>query len=132
MTAASDGDAQIRLTIPAASSYVALARAATSSICARLGFTIDCLDDLTLAVDEAVALMLTDSKPGSHIECRWTPEPTGLRIDVTSVSRSGRPPRQTTFSWTVLTALVDDVTTSTSGEDVTLTLRVACDATVVS
>ncbi|MDP4014313.1 MAG: hypothetical protein U0990_05375 [Candidatus Nanopelagicales bacterium] len=132
MTPANPADDAIRLTIPAASSHLALARAATASICARLGFTIDRLDDMTLAIDEAVALMLSDAVPGTQIRCEWTPEPNGLRIDVTSVSSSGRPPRRKTFSWIVMSALVDELTTSLSGNEATLTFRTARNASVAS
>ncbi|MCB0917331.1 MAG: hypothetical protein KDC39_02045 [Actinobacteria bacterium] len=105
--ASGPGSAPVELTFPASSEYLALARAATQATCARLNFTIDQLEDVTLAIDEAAALLIGDAVPGTEIACKWYTTATDLTITVTSVSTAGRPPRTTTFSWTVLSALVD-------------------------
>lgn len=120
----SGADSAIELSIPASSAYLGLVRAATSGVCARSGFTLDRLDDVTLAMNEAVALLLGDTVLGSQLRCRWTMRPQDLVIRVTSVSSSGRVPRKTTFAWTVLSALVDEVDSGIDADEVTLTLRV--------
>ncbi len=123
---------RVELRIPASSAYLSLARAATAGICARLDFPLDRLDDLTLAVDEAASLLLLDSRPGTELVCAWEPEGTAVRILLTSASTSGRTPRTTSFSWTVLSALVDDASARIDDGHVTLELRADSAAVAVS
>jgi len=122
----------VLLRIPAASAYLSLARATTTATCARLDFSLDQLQDITLAVDEALSLVLLDAVPGSELVCRWTPQPTGVLIDISSTSTSGRTPRTTTFAWMVLTALVDKATANIQDGVVTLSLQAARAQAVVS
>lgn len=102
----------ITLRVPASGSHLVLARAAVSSICADLDFPVDTLDDVRLAVDEACSLLLADATPGSSLELRMSVLPFAT-LDITITATTGRrwlPPRRS-FSWTVLQALVDEVTT---------------------
>lgn len=117
----SDSDV-VELRIPASSAYLALVRATTNSTCARGNFPLDRLDDVTLAVDEAVSLLMSDSLPGTSLTCRWLPSDSGITITIASVSSAGRPPRTRSFSWTVLDALVDHAHASIVDGIVTLTL----------
>lgn len=48
----------VELTVPASASYVSVLRTVTASLAARRDFTIDEIDDLRIAVDEASALLL--------------------------------------------------------------------------
>ncbi len=121
---ASSISGEVRLDIPASSAYLSLARVATSSICARLDFSLEQLEDLTLAVDEALSLLLLDAVPGTGLVCRWTPGEHGVDIAITSTSQSGRIPRANTFSWTVLSALVDSVAASVADGHVTISMGV--------
>lgn len=98
--------------MPAEASHVALVRTATAAICAGADFTLDCLDDLQLAVDEACAVALGDALPGSRLDVCWQVDGRDVRIDVRCPSRSGAPIATTTFAWTVLTALVERVETA--------------------
>jgi serine/threonine-protein kinase RsbW len=122
----------VTLQIPASSAYLSLARAATTSICARVDFPLDRLEDITLAVDEALSLLLLDAVPGTQLECSWTPAPGGVVIAMSSHSTSGRVPRSTTFAWTVLSALVDRAEATITEGVVTLSLTAARAETVVS
>lgn len=123
---------RVELRIPASSAYLSLARAATAGICARLDFPLDRLDDLTLAVDEATSLLLLDSRPGSELSCVWEPDGSSVRILLTSHSTSGRTPRTTSFSWTVLSALVDEASARIADGMVTLELRAQGSGVAVS
>jgi serine/threonine-protein kinase RsbW len=122
---ATQSQGPVALHIPAASAYLALARAATAAVCARLDFPVDLLEDTALAVDEAASLLLQDAVAGSELTCSWTPDGDDLLIQVTSESQSGRTPRETTFAWTVLTALVNGVTADLADNRVTLSLTVS-------
>ncbi len=102
----------ITLRVPADGSHLVLARAAVSSICADLDFPVDRLDDVRLAVDEACSLLLADAARGSSLELRMSVLPFAT-LDITITALTGHrwlPPRRS-FSWTVLQALVDEVTT---------------------
>ncbi len=117
----------VELVMPASSAYLALVRATTNSTCARLDFTIERLDDVTLAVDEAVSLLIGDAVPGTPVRCRWIPTDTGVQITITTVSSAQRAPRSTTFAWTVLAALVDEASSTYTDPEVVVTLSAARD-----
>lgn len=123
---------RVELQIPASSAYLSLARATTTGVCARLDFPIDRLEDLSLAVDEAISLLLLDAVPGTELVCAWEPLAGGVRIDITSTSSSGRTPRTTTFAWTVLNALVNEASASIADGRVTVSLAADRDAVEVS
>ncbi len=110
-------DPAITLRIPAAPSHAVLVRVAAAAICARLDFPVDRIEDVRLAVDESVALLLRDAAPTGQIEARFTPDPPdGLRVVIEGLTRQGRSPDRTSFTWTVLVALVDDVTATVTAD----------------
>ncbi|MGV1004661.1 MAG: anti-sigma regulatory factor [Candidatus Nanopelagicales bacterium] len=118
-------DPSVTLQIPAQGAYVALIRAAVSAMCARLQFTVDRIDDVKLAVDEAAALLLGDAPPGSTLFVTLTPDdPQGLQVAMSAPTVHGRSLKRDSFTWTVLTALVDEVV-ATVGADKTLTVSLA-------
>ena len=122
----------VRLQIPASSAFLSLARATTTGVCARLDFQLDRLEDLSLAVDEAISLLLLDAVPGTDLICTWEPMDGGVRIDLTSTSSSGRTPRTTTFAWTVLKALVNEASALIEDGRVTVSLTADRDPVGVS
>jgi serine/threonine-protein kinase RsbW len=120
-----DLDPAVTLRIPAQGAYVVLVRAAVSAMCARLDFTIDRIEDIKLAVDEAAALLLSDAAAGATLEVRFTPDaPDGLRVTMTCPTVHGRQLARDSFTWTVLTALVDEVV-ATVAPDRSLTIDLA-------
>ncbi len=56
--------AEVRLSIPADSAYVAVPRSVVGNLAARNDFTVDAIDDLRIAVDEACALLLPQATDG--------------------------------------------------------------------
>lgn len=106
-----DGD-RVELSVPADAAYVSTLRICAASLGARCDLTVDDIEDLRLAVDEACALLLTcDSgddtlRAGFTLRGRelcvetWVHTPDGA--DAGSIDRHG-------FAWTVLGALVTDV-----------------------
>lgn len=108
-------DPAVTLRVPAESAYVALIRAAVSAMCARLDFTIERLEDVKLAVAESAALLLSDAPDGASLDVRFTPDaPQGLRVEMTCPTMHGRSLPRDSFTWTVLTALVDEVVATVS------------------
>jgi serine/threonine-protein kinase RsbW len=120
----------VRLTIPSDTRNVALARTVAAAMSARADLPLDQLEDVRLAVDEAVSQLILDATPGTPIECSFTIVGESLSISVSGHSVSGSVPATGTFSWTVLTALVDDVTATVQDGTLTLRLRVTRDIEV--
>lgn len=102
---------EVVLTVPADSSFVSLARTAAVCVAARADFTLDALDDLQLAVDEACALVIAHAAPGADLTATFRASDGRVWIDVAATSVSSEPASPTSFAWTVLTALVDRVRT---------------------
>jgi serine/threonine-protein kinase RsbW len=101
----------VELKLPADGAYLSVLRTATAGLAARLDFTLDEIEDLRIAVDEACALLLTDAPEKGELSCIFSLSPQALSVTVTAPSQSGRPPRPNTFAWTVLTALAGEVDT---------------------
>jgi serine/threonine-protein kinase RsbW len=115
----------VTLTFPADTRNVALARSLAAAMCARADLPLDRLEDVRLAVDEAAAQLIADASEGSQVRCDFTLGSASLDIVVSVPSRSGAVPATTTFSWTVLSALVDSVSASVSDGRVELSLQVS-------
>lgn len=99
----------VELRLPADGAYLSVLRTATAGLAARLDFTLDEIEDLRIAVDEACALLLTDVPSGAELICQFTLSAEALSVTVSAPSRTGRLPRRHTFAWTVLTALAGEV-----------------------
>jgi serine/threonine-protein kinase RsbW len=111
------------LTLPAAGAYLSVLRTTTAALASRLDFTLDAIEDLRIAVDEACALLLPHALPGSTLECVFELTDAGLLVRVT-VPTADRPELdRESFAWTVLTALVDDVTSAAEDGHVSVSLR---------
>jgi serine/threonine-protein kinase RsbW len=118
--ATTQGDV-VELRLPADGAYLSVLRTATAGLAARLDFTLDEIEDLRIAVDEACALLLPDAEPGASMTCVFALSGQTLSVTVTVPSRTGRVPRRNTFAWTVLTALAGDVDTAI-GDDGTVSV----------
>lgn len=115
---------EVDVRIPAEGAYLSVLRMVTAGLAARLEFTLDEIEDLKIAVDEACAMLLAQAVPGGDIEVAFTVEQDALRVGVTVATLDGRAPSRETFSWTVLTALTGEVDAAVGTEDrVTITLR---------
>lgn len=115
----------VTLTFPADNRNVALARTVAAAMSARADLPLDQLEDVRLAVDEAVSQLILDAPAAAaDVTCTFTLVGTQLDITVSAPTATGIPPATDTFSWTVLTALVDNVTASVAAGVVTLELHV--------
>ena len=69
----------VELRIPADSAYLAVLRTATAGLAARLDFTLDDIEDLRIAVDEACAMVLPQAREDSDLTCTFDLDPPGSR-----------------------------------------------------
>ena len=107
--ASKQSDDVVELRLPADGAYLSVLRTATAGLAARLDFTLDEIEDLRIAVDEACAMLLPDAVEDAGLVCLFSLSPEALGITVSVPTRSGRVPRRSTFAWTVLTALAGEV-----------------------
>lgn len=101
----------VQIRLPAASAYLSVLRTATAGLAARLDFTLDEIEDLRIAVDEACAMLLPHAIDGAQLTCRYHLGPATLDVTVTIPTTDGVLPERDTFSWTVLSALAGEVDT---------------------
>ncbi|GAA4204507.1 anti-sigma regulatory factor [Actinocatenispora rupis] len=102
------------LTVPADGAYLSVLRTATAGLAARLHFTLDEIEDLRIAVDEACAMLLAGAPAGTELTCRFEVTQGTLTIAVSVPNTGQRLPGTETFAWMVLTALAGTVSSSVS------------------
>jgi serine/threonine-protein kinase RsbW len=99
----------VTIRLPAASAFLSVLRTATAGLAARLDFTLDEIEDLRIAVDEACAMLLAQAVPGANLECTFELAADTMRVAVRALTLDGQQPARDTFAWTVLTALAGEV-----------------------
>jgi len=97
--------AEVTLTVPADSIYLSVVRTAAAGLGARLDFTLDDIEDLRIAVDEACALLLKQARAASQMRCEFTVDDHALGVRASALCDHPTVPSRDGFSWTVLTAL---------------------------
>ena len=107
----------VELSMPAESAYLSVLRTATAGLAARLDFTLDEIEDLRIAVDEACAMLLAQAIPGTSLDCGFDLGTDQVTITVSVVAAQPRIPAKDTFAWTVLSALAGDVDSRLDPDD---------------
>ena len=107
----------VQLSMPAESAYLSVLRTATAGLAARLDFTLDEIEDLRIAVDEACAMLLAQAIPGTSLECGFDLGADQVTITVSVVAAEPRIPAKDTFAWTVLSALAGTVDSRLDADD---------------
>ena len=79
-------DDVIRLVLPAEPDYGRIARIAASSLALRLGLTFAEIEDLRLAIDETVILLLRPEGDAGDITLEFTVAPGALVVDATTTA----------------------------------------------
>jgi serine/threonine-protein kinase RsbW len=115
---------QVTIRMPAEGAYLSVLRTATAGLAARLDFTLDEIEDLRIAVDEACGMLLAQAAPGADLECDFTLGEDRMSIAVSTLAAHPCPPARDTFAWTVLAALAGSVDAWVGpGDRVTVMLR---------
>ena len=117
----------VRVSVPPRAEFLALLRTITGSVATRMQLPLDTIDDLRLAVDEAVAFLLTTNRNAARVEMRLVPGDAELMTTILADSHVERwPPRgyQETLSWQVISGLTDAASISrTERGAATITFR---------
>lgn len=106
----SETNAELRL--PADSAYVAAVRLTTAALAARLGFTLEDLEDARIAVSEACNLLLDaggsdGAESAGMIDIRFGLDDRSLSVDISAADRGELD--LDSFSWQVLDAVSVDL-----------------------
>ncbi len=114
MPGAEPSGPQIRLSVPADGAFLSLIRTTSAAVAARLDLTIDEIEDLRIAVDEAAAILLgepgaADGRADRSVEVTFGLDPETFVISLSTETGATAAPDQTGFGWTVLSALVGSV-----------------------
>jgi serine/threonine-protein kinase RsbW len=118
-----DGDV-VDVRVPADGAYVATLRLTSASLAARCDLTVDDIEDLRLAVDEACALLLPHAEPGSTMHARFELASGQLAVttSVDSPNASAASPDRSGFAWSVLSALASQVDVVGDGGKLSITV----------
>jgi serine/threonine-protein kinase RsbW len=100
---------EIEIAVPAEAAYLAVLRTAAAGLATRLDFTLDDIEDLRIAVDEACSILLGQAVRGSHLVCRFHLSGDALTVVVEVESAQPTIPTRHGFAWTVLSALASSV-----------------------
>jgi serine/threonine-protein kinase RsbW len=120
---------EVTIRMPADGAYLSVLRTATAGLAARLDFTLDEIEDMRIAIDEACAMLLSQAIPGSTLACDFTLGGDTMRISVSVRCLAPRLPSGDTFAWTVLSALAGSVDAQVGpGDMLTIVLRKSRDS----
>jgi serine/threonine-protein kinase RsbW len=117
----SDSDV-VEMRVPASVAYVSTLRLTAASLAARCDLTVDDIEDLRLAVDEASALLLPHAVDGATLDATFRLASGSLIVRTSVRSRDAAQPDRDGFAWTVLGALASTVDVAHDGERLAITV----------
>jgi serine/threonine-protein kinase RsbW len=111
--------------VPALRRFVAPVRGMTVALAAQCGLTVDEIEDLQMAVDEACSLLLPhagESNPWLQADYRLSDGELAVEVGVPVSAGSQSRLDRDGLSWTVLTALADRLEISDEGQTLKICL----------
>ena len=113
----------VTVKVPPRADHLALLRTAVGWMAGRDDFTIDQVDDLKMAVEEA-AVQLLRHGGDSDITLDLLPTRTGVEARLRATVHSVEPViDESSFSWVILKALADDLQVDAEEDVATIVLR---------
>lgn len=112
----------VTLRVPPEADHVTLLRTVVSGIAARRNYTLEQVEDLRMAVEEAAVLLLRHGD-GTPLELNAVVEDERLQVELsTDISTPESVVDPSSFSWKILQALTDDLSTAKTGTRTSLKL----------
>ena len=111
-------DRSIHVTVPTGTEFLTLIRMVTDGVATRMRLPLDAIDDLRLAVDEAVAFLLTTQLKARRLDVRLESTDGELRATVGTDSPIELwPPDdyRSTLPWLIISGLADDASIGRTG-----------------
>jgi len=99
---------QVRLVIPARSRYLRLARLTAAGLAGDLGYPVDAIEDLRIAVDELCASVIDGCPPDAELELVYREVAGGLVVEGTCRARSTAAPDLHSVARELLNMLADE------------------------
>lgn len=112
-----EGANVVEVRVPADPGQLAVMRAVVGDLAMRADFDVDSIADIRLAVDEACSSLVRLAAKAATLVCRFHSDSAGITVAVEVGSDERSEPRKDTFSWRVLSALADSVSTSVEAAD---------------
>lgn len=112
----------VEVRVPAEPGYVSIVRLAAAGLAARCDLTVDDIEDLRLAVDEACALLLPHVIHGTPLQVQFRPAPGCVQVEASVATHDTAELNRTGFAWTVLEALAGTVEVRSDDGRVTVVL----------
>ncbi len=100
----------MHISVPARAEFLALLRSVTGGVATRMKLSLDVIDDLRLAVDEAVAFLLATNRNAARVEMRLDATDAGLTATIGADSPMELwPPHDygSSLPWQVISGLTD-------------------------
>jgi serine/threonine-protein kinase RsbW len=110
-----DGRADVELRLPADGAYASVLRTTTAGLAARLDFTMDDIEELRIAVGEALALVLPEADPGADLTCRFHLGAGTMTVQVETRATDDPQPDYDSFAWQVLDTLASEAAVESTG-----------------
>lgn len=107
-----DSASVVEVRVAAQPEQLAVMRAVVGDLAMRADFDVDSIADIRLAVDEACSSLVRLAAASASLVCRFQSGAEGLTVTAEVISSESSGPRKDTFSWRVLSALTDSVSTS--------------------
>jgi serine/threonine-protein kinase RsbW len=111
---------EVRLTMPASPDLLRVARLTAAGLANRVGFNIDEVEDVKIALDELCFSLVGDASGGGTLDLRFVLEPGALVIEGAGPANGGpdRDADTRELSALILDAVVDEHEISREGEEV--------------
>lgn len=118
----------VELTVPAQATFLDVVRTATAGLAARLSLSLDDIEDLRSAVNEACSMVLALPAPAdaATLTCRYEVSAGALAVRVSApVHETAQLPARHSFAWRVLTTHATGVDGAVEGGEAWIELRKA-------
>ena len=102
-----DGENIVRLSVPAALEYVRIVRLTGSGVASRLGFDVEEIENLRVAIDE-LASMAIEASDGGMLDISFRSGENELRIEGRAPAQSGAEVGIDALTGQILKAVIDD------------------------
>jgi serine/threonine-protein kinase RsbW len=101
---------EVKLTLPSTPEFLRLARVTASGVASRMGFTVDAVEDLRLAIDELCFALTGSPPPAGTLELSYRLDGTTLEIEGIAHfnGAASMPLTLSELSERILDALVDE------------------------
>ncbi len=114
---------EVEVRLPADGAFVSVLRTTTAGLAARLDFTIDEIEDLRIAVGEAIAMLLPEAAEDADLTCTFRLDPGRIEVAASVPAAEGADgPDYDSFAWQVLSTLADEADAALVDGTVTVTL----------